>query len=264
MNIANEPMRANALSDVVALLFAGLTLAGTPALVAPAAAQGWSVEARPRISIGTADGEEAYQFHRVRDVLLLNDGRMVVANDGVPDVRIFDPAGRHLRTIGRKGSGPGEFQDVSGVHLVGRDSLYIFDNSLSRLSVFRTTGEFLTSIRVHATGDEVRPIRMYRLAGVLANRNLVMVAQAFPADMKPKATLHFDSLPTLLFRRDGVLIGEIGEPVGMDMYAMPRQSGDVKFGRISSAYVDSHFAYITDGGKLQVRVYDPSADCSER
>jgi hypothetical protein len=132
----------------------------------------------------------------------------------------------------------------------------VFDQGLHRVSVFSTSGVFLSSFQLQPTPDQVRPIRMYRLAGVLPSRDLVMVANRFPADMMPTPTFHFDSLPTLLYRKDGVLMREIGEPAGMDMYATPRETGDVRFGRVSSAYVYSGLLYMTDGGQFRVRVYD--------
>jgi hypothetical protein len=228
--------------------------AGSPVAIL---AQTWTVPSKPILSIGEVEGAPEYQFNRIADVLKLADGRVVVANGGSNELRFYDSSGRYVRALGRKGQGPGEFASLSGMHLVGRDSLYVFDQTLRRVSIFDTRGTLLTSFQLQNTPDQVRPIRMYRLAGVLPNRDLVMVAYAFPADMKPKPTLHFDSLPTLLYRANGTLRGEVGEPAGMDMYAEPRQAGDVKFGRVSSGFVHRDLLYMTDGGKLEIRVYDP-------
>lgn len=48
---------------------------------------------------------------------MLPDGRFAVADAQAEEVRIFDPDGRHLRTFGGKGAGPGELQGMQGVHL---------------------------------------------------------------------------------------------------------------------------------------------------
>jgi hypothetical protein len=44
----------------------------------------------------------------------------------------------------------------------------------------------------------------------------------------------------------------------MDVYATPRQAGDISFGRVSSAYIHGQRVYVTDGGKFEVRAYEAS------
>src|SRR5215213_5330837 len=48
----------------------------------------------------------------------------------------FGPDGRFLRTMGRKGSGPGEFQAIRTIQVLPGDSLLVFDGGLNRVSVF--------------------------------------------------------------------------------------------------------------------------------
>lgn len=75
----------------------------------------WTVSAEPIVTIGTVEGDAAYQLHRVGAALRLSDGRIVVANNGSSDLRYYDSAGRHVRTVGRRGEGPGEFSMLSGM-----------------------------------------------------------------------------------------------------------------------------------------------------
>jgi hypothetical protein len=61
---------------------------------------------------------------------------------------VFDSAGKHLRTFGRRGQGPGEFdRGISDLFLGAGDSLYVLDLG-RRLSVFSPAHEFvrLTSV----------------------------------------------------------------------------------------------------------------------
>ena len=62
-------------------------------------------------------------------------------NTYVPDfyrnrVVVFDAGGRLLRTLGRRGSGPGEFQAIRTVQVIRGDSLLVYDGGLGRISVF--------------------------------------------------------------------------------------------------------------------------------
>jgi hypothetical protein len=108
----------------------------------------WRVAAEPAVDIGVLEGPEAYQLFEVRDARRLDDGRVVVANAGTNEIRYFDAQGEHLRTIGRQGSGPGEFEGLGMVRPVPGDSLLAYDFRLTRASVFDAEGVFGRSYRV--------------------------------------------------------------------------------------------------------------------
>ena len=59
-------------------------------------------------------------------------------------VRVFDPAGRHLRTIVRRGGGPGEIREANGIFLSGDTLLWINDHNQG------------TVIGVDPYGEEIR------------------------------------------------------------------------------------------------------------
>jgi hypothetical protein len=108
----------------------------------------WRVAAEPAVDIGVLEGPEAYQLFEVRDARRLDDGRVVVANAGTNEIRFFDAQGDHLRTIGRQGSGPGEFEGLGMVRPFPGDSLLAYDIRLTRASVFDAEGAFGRSYRV--------------------------------------------------------------------------------------------------------------------
>ena len=54
---------------------------------------GWQVTPEPAVSIGTIEGGEDFQLHRVDDGLKLRDGRIVVANGGSHQLSGLDRAG---------------------------------------------------------------------------------------------------------------------------------------------------------------------------
>jgi hypothetical protein len=51
-------------------------------------------------------------------------------------VTVLSEDGRLIRTLGRRGSGPGEFQAVQSVQVLPGDSLLVYDPALGRASVF--------------------------------------------------------------------------------------------------------------------------------
>src|SRR5262245_59126486 len=77
-----------------------------PAPTAPAAVQ--LRLGAPIAAIGETDGAPEYLFSRLGGVQLRDD-RIVVADNGSAQLRFYDGRGRFLKSIGRRGGGPGEF-----------------------------------------------------------------------------------------------------------------------------------------------------------
>ena len=80
---------------------------------------GWLIGEAPILSIGALEGNPAYELYQVRDAARLPDGRIVVANAGSGELRVFDPSGTHLASWGGRGEGPGEFGDFAAPWNVG-------------------------------------------------------------------------------------------------------------------------------------------------
>ena len=74
----------------------------------------WQFGAQPSLSIGSVDSGEAYELFRVTDATLLADGRIVIANAGSGELKVFNADGSHSGTWGRQGEGPGEFSSGPG------------------------------------------------------------------------------------------------------------------------------------------------------
>lgn len=63
-------------------------------------------------------------------------GRYYVANGESPTVWVFGADGALVSRLGREGAGPGEFRRPTAFVAGPSDSLYVFDASLSRMTVF--------------------------------------------------------------------------------------------------------------------------------
>lgn len=80
---------------------------------APVSRLPWQFSAQPFLSIGSIDSGEADQLFRVTDATRLPDGRIVIANAGSNELRVFNADGSHAGTWGGRGEGPGEFTSFS-------------------------------------------------------------------------------------------------------------------------------------------------------
>ena len=102
----------------------------------------WRIGSEPAVSIGEVFGDEAYLLDQVSDAVILPDGRVVVANTGLNELRVYDAAGVHLATWGRRGQGPGEFLNLVGVDVWPGDSVVAWDSRNRAISVFDSGGTF--------------------------------------------------------------------------------------------------------------------------
>jgi hypothetical protein len=77
-------------------------------------------------------------------------GRLYLFNGRLVIIQVFGPDGKLLRSMGRKGKGPGEFETVRSFALGPGDSLYAFDSNLRRVSIFSPNGTFVRSFETQA------------------------------------------------------------------------------------------------------------------
>jgi hypothetical protein len=107
----------------------------------------------PTLRIGSETAGAAYMFTTIRQVVA-SDSEVFVLPAETPEIRVFGDDGRHRRTIGRRGAGPGEFDAVTAIGLVG-DTLWTLDANLRRVTRFRADGEMLTMARLETMSPDV-------------------------------------------------------------------------------------------------------------
>ena len=75
-----------------------------------------------------------------------SSGNVFVADTGNSRVVKFDASGREVAVIGRKGSGPGEFESPWLPGVDGKGQLYVLDPRKGRVSIFGNDGKYLRKI----------------------------------------------------------------------------------------------------------------------
>jgi hypothetical protein len=108
--------------------------------VAPMYPQG-ALELKEDLTIGTAAGAEEYMFIRLRGLAVDDQGSIIALDQRKPRVDVFAGDGRHIRSIGRQGQGPGEFQTPFFIALAPAGEMLV--GEMGRLSFFDRAGVFL-------------------------------------------------------------------------------------------------------------------------
>jgi hypothetical protein len=103
---------------------AGIRIVSYPASARPKAV--WRLNPRPLLQIGGAAGTGPTEFSHIWGASRTPDGGVVVSDEPVQELRVFDANGRFLNRMGRQGQGPGEFSQIRNVTVHG-DTVYAVD-----------------------------------------------------------------------------------------------------------------------------------------
>ncbi|MGD2154971.1 MAG: hypothetical protein PVG79_17025 [Gemmatimonadales bacterium] len=116
----------------------------------------WRVSG-PITSIGTVDGPPESQLYWVMGAVRLEDGRIAVANHGSSEIRLYGSDGRWIRSMGRRGDGPGEFRSIRGMQLLPPDTLLLSDDRGPRVTSFTADGAVVESRRLASRNNPFKP-----------------------------------------------------------------------------------------------------------
>lgn len=224
----------------------------------PVGTGGLSLDAEPMLEIGTFEGDSLYQLYRVAGASRLADGRIVVANAGSSEVRVYGADGRYERAWGREGGGPGEFLDMWLVRATGSDTLVVLDNQNRRISFIHPDEGFLGSVPM---GEEV--VGFPQAQGVFQDGAVVMGGGA-PLIVPGELRNGIRRFPTYFrsYEPDGSLATDFGEYPGYELFmwvgAGRIGASPLPFGRTTVAAVSADRLYLGTQDSYEIRAYDPS------
>ncbi len=178
--------------------------------ISPASAQApFTLDSAPVIDLGRVSGRAHEEFSGFVFPVRLSDGRLVVANSGSHELRVFDSRGTWQKSIGRSGDGPGEFRSLAWLHVGVGDTLRTYDWSLLRVSVFSPDGTFQRSTWLGVPGEQagLRPL------GVLADGRLVARTQN-AVTTTSRAGVHRDTVSVVVYDALGQVSGSVGRYPG--------------------------------------------------
>jgi hypothetical protein len=113
-------------------------------------------------TIGAPEGPAS--FGAISAVIADDDGSIYVADSKSAEIRVFDTRGQWVRTIGRRGGGPSEFDLLYSIAWVG-DTLAVLDPGNGRVGLMSRTGEWLGQLlHERMTGSR---LHLYEVGGAL-------------------------------------------------------------------------------------------------
>jgi len=226
--------------------------------------------AEPSLSLGALEGPEEILFDGIVSVVRDGDDNLFVADNGAGEIRVFDAEGRHLRSFGSRGDGPGEFQALVGAWLLADGSIVAADRRLQRISRFDPRGTLLgTGTLAGVEGmDMVTPVGPAGPASFLSRiRSLTMPAVSESPLESLEEAFGGDEAPPEYFvryRLDGAPIDTVAHHPGVSMSVSASGSGAsmslnllrVPFSPEPSAHGSDRGVVVTGGTRYEVSVFD--------
>jgi hypothetical protein len=99
-------------------------------------------------SIGEGDEYTEVVLNRPIDLHLGSQGLIYVMDWGDTNIKVFDQSGSLVRTIGKKGQGPGEFDTPAYFKVGQNDRIVLLDSRQHRISILDTDGSYVLGFRV--------------------------------------------------------------------------------------------------------------------
>jgi hypothetical protein len=226
----------------------------------------WRIDPTPVAILGESSDSRAL-LGRVESATRLSTGEIIVADEQAPELKVFLPSGSLSRTIGRRGSGPGEFQRVGHMARLAGDTIAVGDFRANRISYFDGAGKFVRSIeppRVEWTdtvnGREQRGavrvtfLGQTRSGDILGTRPRPGFSREKPSGFYARQMF----LELVLVGPDGRTMS-FGEQVQREYWELFKGGSiffdDMPFTPESQYVVGGDAAFVTDGRAWDVRQY---------
>ncbi len=211
------------------------TVRGIPVTVNRGEPPGWPVDTLLSLG-GSLATEEPEQFGRIGSIVADANGNLFVLDVIRDEVMVFSPKGEYLRTVGRRGPGPGEYRGPAHLGLLG-DTLVVSDMTDYRLCLFKLDGEsigqwstFLELGGIIQTGLEQIWLNTFRLRGsgfeeVFAGHGLRGPMDTVPA--RPDSTRDLMEPENSVTCRSPARISVFSVPFRPGIVRIPTPNGEI-------------------------------------
>lgn len=144
-----------------------------------------AVKLQPLRVLGEVDSDdEDFAFYMPADLAVDAQGRRYVLDMGNHRVQVFSADGKFLKTIGRRGQGPGEFSAPNALELDAQGNLIVCETQAARIQTISAEGKVIRTVRITEglTGD----IHLLKSGGILtstgASGGMTMIRMNQPQD----------------------------------------------------------------------------------
>jgi len=207
------------------------------------------------LSIGEDEGRPEHLFSEIGGLAVDEQGNLYAIDSREAVVKVFNEQGTYVRTIGRKGQGPGETQYPIFAQVTAQGELAVYDYSVARMLFYSLDGTYL---RQKTTPRPVMPIGLDSLGSLVAQ--YILAPPPLGGKMILKLDRDYGSEQGLVREETGKERGfDIGRPT---CYAV-LSSGDMIIWGDSSQYILHKLSQAAELAMKITKEYNPLSITSE-
>ncbi|MFC1565044.1 6-bladed beta-propeller [candidate division KSB1 bacterium] len=113
------------------------------------------------------------------------------------NIKKFDPSGKYLATIGKKGQGPGEFEGPAAFDVDKNGNIYVLQQHTGKVQILSPEGKYIKNIYIPQRSSEIR---------LLSSGNIVFVKHVSYSNNKTESSI------CGIADSDGNILNEFCEP----------------------------------------------------
>lgn len=216
--------------------------------------QEWRVSPAPVVDIGGSGGPD-YELGRIAGVVRLRNGTIVAADEQSYQLRFYNASGHHLRSVGRKGQGPGEFSgNIGSLTVLAGDTLAV--DIMMGTSAFTPEGVFIRSVTLgpFRPGTVQSPVMVLGRFG-----DGTAIASDFPQGQRRPAGAQrwVDSSSLFLLDRTGAIARPLGTLPTVVFGAVSQRPSPLNFGPEFPHASSGNLFYSALGDRYSINVYSP-------
>lgn len=106
-------------------------------------------ELEEELTIAGKEGKEGQMFMNIVSIDVSEDGTIYLLDGRAANIKVFDSSGKFLKTIGRRGQGPGEFGRPESFSITPQDEIAVNDPGRRSIQFLDMDGNFLRQIPVN-------------------------------------------------------------------------------------------------------------------
>jgi len=152
------------------------------------------LELEEELTIGEAEDREEYMFSDVSNLAVSDDEKIFVLDTKRGHIKVFDRMGNYLKSIGRKGQGPGEMQFPTSILITPNNEIMVTDSEALQLIFFTLEGDFIRGVSSGKLRNFTNP-RIDSLGNIVASysipgRSMKSELMKFNSELEPTRSIH--------------------------------------------------------------------------
>ncbi|MBI4499732.1 MAG: hypothetical protein HY700_01100 [Gemmatimonadetes bacterium] len=213
----------------------------------------WRLSEKPILDIGGGAGAD-YELRRIVGLTRLSDRRVAAADQSTLQLKFYDASGHHLKSVGGKGQGPGEFRDFSTITRLPGDSIAV---EMARMTtIVAPSGAFVRNVQFGPFAPGVLQIPFVVALGRFDNGTAVVMDYPQGQRRPAGAQRWVDSSSLFLVDHGGAVVRALGKVPVVVFVAGTTHPTPLDFGPGALHASSGRAIYLGFSDQYAIRVYN--------